>query len=120
MRRPNYDRNFQYELWLATVHGAPASVIAELRRLEAEEEAALARDKGEPEPPKPKRRSKPKPRNWLKQITPGMVDRANRRPAASHASRADLLGPSQSISLSDRFGDHITTFEDLTSRGFKR
>ena len=64
---------------------------------------------------KPKRKGKPEPKPpWIRSITEQMVDRANRRPSASYASRADLLhGPSRSVSASDRF-------EDLTGRGFKR
>jgi hypothetical protein len=59
--------------------------------------------------------------SWLSNISDAMVERAARRPAdRSYAHRGDLLGPSQSISTSDRFGGHIMTHEDLVSRGGKR
>ncbi len=69
--RPNRGRNFPFELWLATVHDAKPEIIAELRRLEAEEQEALAVDNGgsRPEP-------KPPSDSWLGNISDSMVARA--------------------------------------------
>jgi hypothetical protein len=72
MTRPNYGRNFPFELWLATVHGAPDDVIAELRRLETEELEALAVDNGVSSRPEPR----PPSESWLGNITDSMVAKA--------------------------------------------
>jgi hypothetical protein len=96
--RPNYGRNWRYEEWLITI-GAAKGDIEALRAAEQEELEALARDKGHSIEPEPE----PASTSWLSNISPAMVARAGRRPAASHASRAELLGPSRSVSISDRF-----------------
>jgi hypothetical protein len=73
MTRPNRGRNFPYEIWLATVHGAPDDVIAELRAAEQEELEALAVDNGgiRPEPSPPSE-------SWLGNITESMIAKAKR------------------------------------------
>jgi hypothetical protein len=84
-------RNYEYEIWLISI-GAAKGDIAELR---AEQNASLGAAAAEPEPG-----AAP----WYANITEAMIERASRRPAdRSYASRGDLLGPSQSISMSDRF-----------------
>jgi hypothetical protein len=118
--RPNYGRNWRYEEWLITI-GAASGDLEALRAAEREELEALARDKGCSIDPDPEPKSEPASTSWLSNITPTMVARAGRRPAVSHASRAELLhGPSRSTSASDRFGGHITDYGDLVSRGGKR
>jgi hypothetical protein len=109
--RPDRGRNFPYEIWLATIHGAPDDVIAELRAEEREELEALARDRDRSIEPE----SEPASTSWLSSITPTMVARAGRRPAANTVHRAELLhGPSRSTPV-DTSG--VT---DFTERGFKR
>jgi hypothetical protein len=115
--RPNYGRNWRYEEWLIAV-GAMQGDLDKLHAEEREELEALARDRGiafEPEP-EPEASG-----SWLSQITPSMIARAGRKPQTSTAHRAELLhGPSRSVSASDRFGGHITSYEDLVSRGSRR
>jgi hypothetical protein len=92
-------RNYEYLIWLITVGAAQGDIAA----LRAEWKAALAADGAEPEPEQPTSST-----SWLSNITPALIDRAGRRSPVNHAHRGDLLGPSQSISMSDRFGgtDH--------------
>ncbi len=109
-------RNYAYEEYLLKIGAAPGDIEA-LRAEWAEALRAEAAELGHPEP-EPEPESGP---TWLSNITPSMITRAGRRPAANTAHRAELLhGPSRSTSLSDRFGDHITTYGDFLDRGFKR
>jgi hypothetical protein len=110
-------RNYEYELWMVTVGAAQGDVEA----LRAEWDEAIAADRAErglgPEP-----EPEPEPSgSWLSNITPSLLARAwrPRQPAASYASRADLLSPSRSVSISDRFGG--TDYADHLDRGgFKK
>ncbi len=84
-------RNFEYLIWLISIGAAKGDIAA----LRAEQKAALGA--GEPEP-------EAGAAHWYSNITEAMIERAGRRPIASHATRAELLhGPSQSISTSDSF-----------------
>ena len=72
MTRPNRGRNFEFEVWLAMQHDAKPEIIAELRRLEAEELEALALERGCATGPEPK----PPSESWSSNITDSMVARA--------------------------------------------
>jgi hypothetical protein len=111
--RLNYGRNFPYEIWLVSVGAAQGDVEA-LRAAEREEIEVLARDQGRSIEPEPE----PEP-HWYGAITEAMIQRAGGRPAANHAHRGDLLGPSQSISMSDRLGG-IDYGAFLDRGGFKK
>src|SRR5438105_7335258 len=107
-------RNFPYEIWLATVNGAPESVIVKLRAEEAAaiREAQIAAGLTPDPEPAPPTRVKGKRKFRPSDISLAMVDRARRgRAPANHASRADLLGPSRSISMSDHHGG--TSYADF-------
>jgi hypothetical protein len=109
-RRPNYGRNWRYEEWLIAV-GAAQGDLDKLRAEEREELAALAQDKPEPEP-------EASGSSWLANLTPAMVARAGRKPAANYAHRAELLhGPSRSTPV-DTSG--VTDYGTFVERGFRK
>jgi hypothetical protein len=115
---PQPSRNYAYEVWLASAHGAPEKVIDKLRAEEAAEIAALRAADGTPPEPKPKRSKSKKSKYWLNQITPSMVERARRKPEPSTVHRAELLHGSGQPPTVDTSG--ATDYGELVEKGFKK